>query len=296
MNGVSLCAAHHRDAEMTLISPKQLREFAGIKGRILPGHLYSDVEYDKWGNICLANGTRLRGELFDDESVQKILKKGNVLGLFAKYVKYPRTYHVPFSPGLTKDDRVHKSLTQFSDLDVVVTMKMDGENTTMYNDHYHARSVDSNSDGSTQSWCRNLHASIRHDILDGYRVCGENIYAKHSILYKDLPSYFLVFSIWDDKNNCLSWDETVEWCDLIGLRTVPVLYRGIFDENLIKKLHVPVDPSTGQENEGWVLRVSRSFNYSEFRHVVGKYVRSGHVQTSHHWRREAVQPNQLASS
>ena len=45
--------------------------------------------------------------------------------------KYPRTYHVPWSPGTTSDDRLLKSVDQFVGKRVVVTEKMDGENTTM---------------------------------------------------------------------------------------------------------------------------------------------------------------------
>ena len=69
----------------------------------MPPHLYRDQPYDKWGNPVLPNGTRLRGELFDDASVQKVLAP--VLALFTDRVKYPRTYHLPWSPGLTDDDR-----------------------------------------------------------------------------------------------------------------------------------------------------------------------------------------------
>jgi hypothetical protein len=48
-------------------------------------------------------GSRLRGELFADGLVQKIRGEGGVLGLFTHYVRYPRTYHLPWSPGLTDD-------------------------------------------------------------------------------------------------------------------------------------------------------------------------------------------------
>lgn len=57
--------------------------------------------------------------------------------------KYPRTYHVPWSPGTTSDDRLLKSVDQFVGKCVVVTEKMDGENTTMSKDYVHARSLDS---------------------------------------------------------------------------------------------------------------------------------------------------------
>src|SRR6185369_10119940 len=81
-NGASLCGVCHIEAEETLISPEQIRKGAGIEKILLPPHLYPDYEYDKWGNIVNPNGTRLRGELFWDESVQKILKSGGVLDKF----------------------------------------------------------------------------------------------------------------------------------------------------------------------------------------------------------------------
>lgn len=53
----------------------------------------------------MANGTRLKGELFFDESVQKILASAGVLGDFSDRIKYPRTHHAPWSDGMHGDDR-----------------------------------------------------------------------------------------------------------------------------------------------------------------------------------------------
>ncbi len=129
-NGASVCEKHHLECEMTLISVEQLRDYIGIsnKDKVIPDHFYDDEVYDKWGNIILQNGKRLKGELFHDESVQKILAKGNVLGDFTDYVKYQRTYHCPWSQGITDDDRVQKDMKRFEGQRVIVTEKMDGEN------------------------------------------------------------------------------------------------------------------------------------------------------------------------
>ena len=168
-----------------------LRQRCGITRVILPPHLYVDAEqpYDKSGNPILPNGQRLRGELFDDESVQKVLAP--VLHLFTSRVKYPRTFHLPWSPGVTDDDRVLDDPdAAFGESRVVVTEKMDGECTTMYRDYLHARSTDY-SPHPSRDRVRALHAQIAHDIPEGWRVCGENVYAQHSISYDALPSYFL---------------------------------------------------------------------------------------------------------
>lgn len=286
-NGASLCVAHHLEAEATTLSCATIREAAKVK-LLLPEHLYKDQEYDKWANPIMPNGTRLRGELFDDENVQKALV--TVLGLFTTRVKYPRTYHLPWSDGVSDDDRVLDSLDGFHNEDVVATVKMDGENTTLYRDYVHARSIDYSSHES-RNWVKALHGRICYDIPEGWRVCGENIYAKHSIHYQNLPSYFLVFSIWNEKNECVSWDETVEWASLLGLPTVPIIWRGIWDPRIAVQLYQPT--FSGDPCEGHVIRVSRKLHYREFRKVVGKYVRAGHVTTHAFWMQRTVVPNKL---
>jgi hypothetical protein len=289
-NGASLCADHHFQAEQTVLSVEEIRAKLGITAPALPTHLYPDEHYDKWGNIILDNGRRTKGELFGDESVQKVLGGAGMLSLFTDYVKYPRTLHLPWSPGATADDRVHADLGGFLGEEVVVTEKMDGENTTLYRDYYHARSIDSSSHPS-QSWARALQARIGYQISAGWRVCGENLFAKHRIAYDDLPSFFLVFSIWNERNRCLSWDDTITWSKLLGVETVPVLYRGKWEERLIRRWDVKAED---EEREGYVVRPAREFGFAEFRRVVGKYVRAGHTQDSHGWKRQRITPNKLA--
>ena len=51
-------------------------------------------------------------------------------------IKYPRTYHLPFSEGVQSDDKLLKNFNSLKDKEVVATLKMDGENTTLYHDNY----------------------------------------------------------------------------------------------------------------------------------------------------------------
>lgn len=289
-NGASLCALHHMEAEQTKLSVEKIREAAGIRRAVLPPHLYDDQPYDKWGNPILPNGTRLRGDLFFDGSVQKILGDGGMLGLFTTHVKYPRTYHLPWSPGLTKDDRMMTNPDPFQGKEVVATLKMDGENTTMYKDFIHARAL-IHEPHPSRNWVKALHGRISYEIPEGWRICGENLYAKHSIHYKNLEDWFQVFSIWNEKNEILPWDETVEWCQLLGLHMVPVLYRGLGDRANIENLYP--QSHNGDPCEGYVVRLATSFPYRQFRECVGKYVRKGHVATHAHWMREVMVANQL---
>lgn len=287
-NGATLCGNCHILAEQTLLSCDDIRNAAKISRVVLPPHFYPDERYDKWGNNILPSGMRMRGELFYDESVQKILSP--VLSQFTVHVKYPRTWHLPFSTGKTKDDRVLVSTDIFNNKNVVVTLKLDGENTTVYNDYMHARSIDSRND-ETRHWVLNYCSKIGWHIPSGWRICGENLFAKHSIFYHNLPSYFLMFSVWNAENYCLSWDETVEWSSLMEIPLVPVLYHGIWDEPLIKNLFK--SEYNGDEMEGYVVRLAESFHYRDFSRSVAKFVRNGHVHTSHNWRKEKIVQNKL---
>ena len=289
-NGSSLCEEHHIKAEETTLSCEEIREKCGITKIIIPEHFYSDIDYDKWGNIILPTGNRLKGELFYDESVQKILKQGGVLDLFQKHVKYPRTYHLPWS-NMLKDDRMMQDDSMFVGKRVIVTLKMDGENTTMYNDFIHARSLNSGSH-ETRNWVKGLWARISYLIDDNMRICGENLYAVHSMRYTNLPSYFMLFSIWID-NKCLSWDETIEFAKIIGLETVPVIFDGIYDKENILKAFKDFETT----NEGYVIRLANEFNYNDFRKSVGKFVRPEFRQVlnnSHgHWISKKIEVNKL---
>jgi RNA ligase len=94
--------------------------------------------------------------------------------------KYPRTPHLPWSPGASEDDVKLDGCLKFQGREVVVTEKMDGENTSLYRNGLHARSLDSRHHPS-RDWIKAWHGGIAHHIPEGWRLCGENVYARHSI-------------------------------------------------------------------------------------------------------------------
>lgn len=201
--------------------------------------------------------------------------------------KYPSTPHLPWSPGGSKDDAYLIDIDHLNAREVVVTEKMDGENTSMYQHVIHARSVDGRHHPS-RDWVKALHGRIAQEIPAGWRLCGENLYARHSIPYFELSSYFYLFSIWTHENEALSWDETVEWASLLGLETVPVLYRGEFNRRTIESIKIDT-----AKQEGYVVRLADRFRFDDFSHSLAKWVRTGHVQTDQHWMFAEIVPNQL---
>lgn len=202
-------------------------------------------------------------------------------------IKYPRTPHLPWSPGVSADDARLVDIRTFEGQQVVATEKLDGENTTLYRGGLHARSLDPRPHVS-RDWVGGLQGRIGHLLPEGYRACGENVYARHSLAYLELESYFYLFSVWNEANVCLGWDETVEWAGNLGVPTPRELYRGIWDEAVIRELQV--DEAV---MEGYVVRTAAGFPYADFASHLAKWVRAGHVQTDEHWRHQAVVPNRL---
>ncbi|MEV4896589.1 RNA ligase family protein [Nonomuraea sp. NPDC055795] len=201
-------------------------------------------------------------------------------------VHYPRTPHLPWSPGVTPDDVRAGDLSGLRGREVVVTEKLDGENTTLYPDGLHARSLDS-AHHPSRAWVKGLQGRIGARIPAGLRVCGENVYARHSIAYEELESWFYGFSVWDGER-CLGWDRTVAFLRELGIPVPPVLWRGVFDERALRG--VRLDP---ERQEGYVVRAAEGFTLADFAGRVAKWVRRNHVRTDTHWMHAPVVPNGL---
>jgi len=213
--------------------------------------------------------------------------------------KYPRTPHLPWSPGATADDTRAADVSIFEGREVVVTEKMDGECTTIYqNGKCHARSVDSGPHPSRER-VKALAAEVGHRLTEDRCIVGENVYAKHSIGYSELPAHFLVFGVHllheEQAVTVASWRHVEAWCRDLGLAHVPVLYRGPWDEAKVRACWTGRS-RCGGEQEGYVVRFAGSFTVELFPRFVMKYVRDKHVQTDEHWMHKTVVPNRLGGS
>lgn len=207
-----------------------------------------------------------------------------------KRYKYPRTLHVPWSPGATKDDKIAAEVVL---KDFIFTEKMDGECTTIYSDGYtHARSTTSNHHWS-RSRVKQLAGQISSKLPIGYRLVGENVYATHSIEYSNLENeygenwFFQLFAVIDEVFGVLSWEETKNWAEYLEIPHVPV-WRKVYNP-APTKLDDKSIPSLVKNLEGYVVRNLHGFRYEDHQENVFKYVRAGHVQTDQHWMHKSRQ-------
>ena len=121
--------------------------------------------------------------------------------------KYGRTYHYPFSPGTTSDDRInHNYWDDVNHLDNVIhTEKLDGENNCLSRYGVFARSHVA---PTTSAWTQAIRARwalIKNDLGD-LEIFGENLYAIHSIEYKKLEHHYYVFAI-RINDTWICWEE-----------------------------------------------------------------------------------------
>lgn len=201
--------------------------------------------------------------------------------------KYGRTYHLPWSPGATSDDRISNSVESLLGKEIVITEKLDGENCGMTDDGVFARS---HATFTTSPWSREVRAlhklKVEDELGDGVYLFGENMEGIHSIEYTNLTSYFYIFGL-RGNNIWVPWSKVEEYSYLLDIPTVPVLFKGVVNtEKELKQLteRLASEPSElGGQREGIVVRNADIFHNDDFAENVMKWVRKDHVITDVHW-------------
>lgn len=214
--------------------------------------------------------------------------------------KYNRTFHFPFSPGATSDDKIATSMGHLVGVPIVITEKMDGSNTSLEAHGCFARTHSGAPAHKSFDGLKALQATIRLRIPVGIQLFGEWCFARHSIEYNELPGYFLLFNVRElnpINSLWLSWDEVEMWAEEIGVPTVPVLFKGtVASEKELQQLVESFmnQPSVcGGIREGVVARIAQGFLDNNFSQCVMKCVRANHVQTSEHWKDQEIIRNKL---
>ena len=141
--------------------------------------------------------------------------------------KYPRTFHLPFSPGRGKDDKVAKNINNIFEKDIIITEKLDGSNVCLETNICYARSHSHPPTHKSFDIVKSIHSNIKHLIPENYQVFCENLFAKHSIYYSNLISCLFILGIRDiEKSVWLSVEENILWSNELNIAIVPILFDG----------------------------------------------------------------------
>lgn len=202
---------------------------------------------------------------------------------------YPKILPLSYSPKSEKFNHLEID-SNFVGMDVVVTEKMDGDKAIISREDSYVKTLSFISENYEEFLYCHICPNFQFGIPNGWKVCGEYLYAKHSIYYDSLADYFLCFAIWDDQNDCLSWDDTEWYCNEMGICLVPELYRGVYDQTIVEKLAEDVVKRGG---EGIVVRNAEKFSYQDFQKNVAKYVRANFVATNDVYVSKELELNKL---
>lgn len=206
--------------------------------------------------------------------------------------KYPSTPHWPWSQTVHRDDSYHHDPDFFVRREVVVTEKLDGGNTALWNGEVYARSTLQPSHAGWMAMVRKHHAWKTVGQVDDVDY-GEDLYGIHSIEYAPMredqtyrlfASRSLIRPDW-----FRDWASVQRRADELGVPTVPVRYTGQFQSvtEITEwfETNIRLPSALGGPCEGFVIRDAGGFPASEFASRVSKYVRANHVQTDQHWTR-----------
>lgn len=217
-------------------------------------------------------------------------------------LKAPRIYHLPWSEVMSKDDKTIKHNNMFNGKDVVVTVKYDGSSISLYNDGtFHSRSIQSSRQHDSNDylhswWANKLYTDnyvILHNKWPNLRLVGENMYITHTIQYNNLEDVFLLHSAWNG-TTCLSWDDTLTICTLLNITPVPVLYKGIYKEDIVKGYNT-LDRYRDDIVEGYIVRNSDEYLYNDSNYNIAKFVSSRFViKDDKHWALNGIRRNNVS--
>lgn len=207
--------------------------------------------------------------------------------------KYPSTPHWPFSETVHRDDTVSVYPNSFVGEVVIVTEKIDGGNTCLFNGEVYARSVAAPCREGWMGMVRKHHGwKTNGSRFTDYAYYGEDIFGIHSIEYEPVreEDTFHLFAVQQTSQEYwCSWSVVEDAAKELDIPLAPVLFHGVFysQEDITKFFREELKkPSCiGGEREGFVMRTFSGFSNWDFRKSVCKYVRPNHVQTDQHWRR-----------
>ena len=226
----------------------------------------------------------------------------------SKPIKFPRTKHLANLGAMSRDDLLMEKtdIDQLLKMNLLVEEKIDGANLGF--------SLDENNNIRAQNRshyvCSTYHAQFkkldewidinRSNLLtllqrpDGHKyiVYGEWLYSKHSIEYTKLPSYFIMFDLYDHTDKKFIEREIIEQIiaeNNLTINLVPIIFRG---KSTVDKLKAMVHTKSNFYDgpvEGVYIR---AFDKGQVKYRC-KIVRSDFISGNQHWTKEQFVKNGL---
>ena len=225
-----------------------------------------------------------------------------------EFFRFPHTPHLAWLASLPPRDNKVMSKAERDALlshDVIVEEKLDGANLgisvgpdgnlRVQNRGQYLQLPYQGQFARLEKWLQRHEDSLFDALGENLIAFGEWCGARHSLDYSELPDWWLLFDIYDRKNQ--SFWGTVRrnaWASQYGFTNVPTLYRG---QATFSSLKVLVNTSESQFRaggiEGVVIRRESDFTLL----ARAKLVRADFLQSiDSHWRSRIIEWNHLRES
>lgn len=217
--------------------------------------------------------------------------------------KYEKTYRIDMKNLFVKGKFMLKNKDENLLIggNVTITEKMDGGNVQIYKNkkgQVWLGKKSSTIDNSHpqykffENWAYENEKQLKA-LPNNIVIYMELLACVHTIYYNNLPDMCLVFDIYDlNEKKYLKWIEVVKICDSCGLYTVPLIYTGKTNKELLENL-IPKESKYGDLAEGIVVK-----NYRQ--QIRGKIVKKQFKKeleeinkTAKHWQFRKIKLNKI---
>ena len=219
--------------------------------------------------------------------------------------KYPHTPHLLWlGEGAPREDKLlsRGDAEAFLEQEVVVEEKVDGANLGLAvgadgriraqsRGNYLAAGRSHAQWNPLWPWLARREERLAGALGQELMLFGEWCHARHTIAYKALPDWFLVFDVFE-RATCVFWssDRRNALADELGLCPVPAVFCGLLTSKMVPGLIGPSELGTPRM-EGIYLRRESGGHLMARAKVVSPDFRQ---QIEDHWSRRPLIPNKLA--
>jgi predicted kinase len=246
----------------------------------------------------------------DEDQINDLLVKWGIpsINLYqSNYFKFPRTRHLYSLGSAQRNDLIMTldEVKQFHNIELYIEEKIDGANIGISIDpetqiiKFQNRSHYVNESTHLQfsklpQWV-NMYGPQLYEVIEPGRhiLFGEWLYLRHTVPYNGLPSYFVVFDMYDKKEKVFySRNKIEKILSKTKIPLVPLIFNGSFNkkEDIVKLLEK--DSTYGNTLiEGLYIKVPNEDNTSIIRR--GKIVRSDFLSEDTDFWDKNTSPNGL---
>jgi len=180
---------------------------------------------------------------------------------------YPNISHLPWSKWVRDGDVIQTDLNHLNHNNIIVLEKMDGIPVIISSDRIIFKKDVSD---ISKEYLESIRTEKLSKLSNNIWFVGDILLERRLYHYDMLPDYFLLYGMFVN-DIFLNWEVTAKYAEELSLKMVPILYKGIYDEELIKKCYTG-ESVYGKYQEGYIVRRVDTFLLDSIKTNILKYV------------------------